>query len=295
MDFNDFLLDLIDSINDKLGDEDRAEVNNVIKNNGLHLCGVCIKNKEYNAAPTVYVNHYYDEYCEGMTIDEISDDIIRIYNQSKLKKDINIGYFTSYKEVKDKLFCKLINYEKNEELLSYTPHKKYLDLAIVVYCQINNLEIGDASILVRNSHLNFWDVDENDLIKEALANTYKNMKCVVSNIVDALDDMLDEEALEKIASQEVPLYVATNEKKLFGAIFMAFPEYLRQFCELIGGEYYILPSSIHEILLFPANECEDEEYINAMIREINDTTLSVEEVLSNHAYRYSDDEQVLIF
>lgn len=295
MDFNEFIEELVLAIENKIDKNTHITVNRVVKNNGIHLSGLCFKNDNLSAAPTVYVDYYYEKYIEGMSIEDIADELINVYEHNRLTNDFNMDFFANYEEVKDSLFCKLINFARNEEILSYTPYRKYLDLAIVVYCKVNNAQIGMASVLIRNNHLNMWEKEADEVIDRALENTKKNMKYKVSHILDALDDLNVKESGIDEDDLNAPMYVITNEEKIFGAIYMVYKDVLKDIYNMIGGDYLVLPSSVHEFIVIRLEEECDMEKINSMICEINDTSLREEEVLSDHAYRYSDNEEVLIF
>lgn len=295
MNFNEFLDELLEVIKIKVGEEVSVNLNKVIKNNDIHLNGLCFKKEGVNAAPTIYVDNYYGEYQKGRIIDDIANDVISVFEENQLDSSFEVDFFKNFDHVKGHLFAKVINYGMNQELLEMTPHRKYLDLAIVVYCRVNNIRFGNASILIRNNHLDMWGIEEEKLIDSALENTREKMRCNISRIGDVLMQMDGSLEISKEESSEVDMYVATNEERLYGAIFMVYPDVLREFYEISGGEYIILPSSIHEVLVLPGNHDDNMPEINKMIQDINTFSVSREEVLSDHAYKYSDDAQVLIF
>ena len=85
--------------------------------------------------------------------------------------------------------------------------------------------------------------------------------------------------------QETALYVATNQSKTNGASIMLFPN----FPDTVGmllGDYFVLPSSIHEILLLPADGAMESSELLKMVHEVNASTVAAEEVLSENVYRY---------
>ena len=92
-----------------------------------------------------------------------------------------------------------------------------------------------------------------------------------------------------------PMIVASNEGKVHGAIAMKASEKLAEVAERYQSDLAILPSSIHEILLIPVKEDMNFRELGTMVREINATQVSPEEVLSNHAYRYSRDEKSITY
>ena len=83
-----------------------------------------------------------------------------------------------------------------------------------------------------------------------------------------------------------PMYVlgATADN---GAVYMTDLELLRGFCDKIESDVYIIPSSVHEVLLIPVDGTESESMLNEMIADVNKTELEPVEVLSNHAYYFS--------
>ena len=61
-----------------------------------------------------------------------------------------------------------------------------------------------------------------------------------------------------------------------------------------GDDYYLIPSSIHEVILIQKRDLGDVSELNNMIREVNLTQLSHDEILSNHYYTYVRKEEALI-
>ena len=75
---------------------------------------------------------------------------------------------------------------------------------------------------------------------------------------------------------------------------MVYPGILEEIGNILQEDYYILPSSVHEIIFVGKTYCMDPYALNDMIREINRTQVLEEEWLSNHTYLYQRAEQKLI-
>ena len=133
----------------------KAEIKNhsVYKNNGILLQGVCVLEQGMNVAPTVYLNEFCDRYEEGETFGEIMREIIEIMEKNKVTNHLDVDFFMDYEQVKRKLVLRLINREKNEELLKQVPYLKFEDLAIVCHCIMITEELGTGSILIHKHHL----------------------------------------------------------------------------------------------------------------------------------------------
>lgn len=65
-----------------------------------------------------------------------------------------------------------------------------------------------------------------------------------------------------------------------------------QAAEKLGGDFYILPSSIHEILLVPDNGDKAADDLRDMVREVNATQVSPEEKLTDNVYHYDSKEHI---
>ena len=102
--------------------------------------------------------------------------------------------------------------------------------------------------------------------------------------------MEEEPAGNNDAESTVPVYVLSSRKRLQGAACMLYPDLLRKIADRMDSSYYIIPSSIHELLLIPAAGFADRDELKAMICEINDTHVAPEERLSYSLYGYDRKE-----
>lgn len=320
MEFNQFIEKTKRAIQEYLGEDATVMLNQVTKNNGVILEGLSIMKKEKNISPTIYLNHFYDAYEEGTTFGETIKNIIDIYEQNKIEENVNMEFFTDYSQVKQRIAYKLINYDKNTELLEDIPYVKYLDLAIVFYCIVMNEQIGNASILIHNKHCAMWDVTPEDIYTIAKENTprllpseLRNMEDVIrqiisedlqceyqsSSVTDAKGEQIESSAewMENVAdqmieniktdNQTVPMYVLSNQTRVHGAACMLYQDVVSKFAEDLQKDLYILPSSIHEIILIPVGYSDNPIELNKMVQEVNMTQVDEEEVLADHAYYYS--------
>ncbi|MEG1848606.1 MAG: DUF5688 family protein [Lachnospiraceae bacterium] len=279
------------ALQDYYGKETQVIVNQVTKNNGIILHGLTIMPKDKNVAPTIYMNSFYIQYEEGTTFANLFKQITDVYEQSKPENDIDMKFFLDYKQAKKKIVYKLINYDKNRVLLDEIPHVKYLDLAIVFYYLFVHDAIGGtASILIRNSHCKSWQVSTEDIYADAKQNTpcllkgeFINMETLIQELSGNQDSAIEEERM--------PMYILTNHSKMHGAACILYPDMVKQFSEQLGVDLYILPSSIHEVILVPVSKVMGVKELADMVQEVNETQVEEEEILSNHIYRYSREDE----
>ena len=248
MEYQEFLEEVRKGTEQSLGNGCSAAIHKVLKNNAVCLHGLVIMEKEESISPTIYLEPFYERLKEGDDFEQILKEILLVYEESRLKEHVDISFFTDYEKIRERLFLKLINYEANKELLKLVPHRRFLDLAVVPYCLINNQAVGSASILVHDIHLNMWGMDEGELMQEAERNTRETLGYEIVALRELLEEMMpgEEEGDMSEETEEIKMYVLSNLTKLHGAVCMTYEDVLMKFAKQLECDLYILPSSIHE-------------------------------------------------
>lgn len=226
--------------------------------------------------PVFYFSDLYSKYVSGRKIDTILRDIAKIItndNQPELFKEVDF----SYDSVKDKIILQVINKDINKELLKDAVSRDCLDLAIIYRIILEDEEI-EGSAIVNEQLLLQWDKTEDDIYKVAYENTKKLRPFKVKSIMAALGFEGDE--------KDDNLYVATNIGKEYGATAILYPEILKEGVELLGDSFYIIPSSIHEVLLLKVDERNTPKELAELIKATNDNVLDKDDILSYKLYFY---------
>jgi len=292
MNIEEFRTEVAECIRNKSDNEYTLILNNVVKNNGVVLHGITFKKSDRNIAPTLYMENYCREEYEFI-IENAVNRIISDVGKSWCSSDFDYEFFSDFNKVRDRLFVKLINTGKNKELLYDVPSRSFLDLSLVVYCNVEDICNMNASILVRSEHMRAWGVDEDTLIDVAYDNT-RRIGAKINDIVDYFEQgttKCADESISSLVPERGLMYVMTNKMLNFGAVCMTFDDSLDEFYNRISSGFYIIPSSIHEVLLVPSNGTEESaEGLSSIIGMVNEESLSIEEVLSDHAYYYSPEE-----
>ncbi|MDE6052316.1 MAG: hypothetical protein K2G55_00840 [Lachnospiraceae bacterium] len=303
MEFTSFTTFVRDEVEKRTGDSYRVRLNDVRKNNGVVLRGLTVMQDDSNIAPTIYLNNYYEEYTNGrVTLINVVNDVMDTYNRNKVNQSIDMRSFLNYESVKQSIVYKLVNTEKNKVLLEDIPHIEFLDLSIVFQCLVSQEDFGTASILIHNVHLKLWDISVDELYRAAKENTQRLQEYEIKSMTDVLYEIMKTEDEEKFddddyiskLSDSIPMYVLSNRSRVEGAACMLYPNLIKDFADAIDSSFYIIPSSIHELLLLPAEHDEESREIKSMIREINDTQVSAEEILSYSLYFYDREEGKII-
>lgn len=264
----------------------------VQKNNGKELMGIRITKKQSNISPTIYMENYFEEYKTDKDFSRILEDIINCYMYAEENRPIKIEQFSEFENVREQIVYKLINFEKNEKLLEDTPYIMFLDLAVVFYYICSTNLNSQASILIKDSHLQLWNKTKEDLFEFAATNTPRLLKVSLRGMESIVHEMMEEDGMDPLiydendVDEEV-MYVLTNENGVYGAACLLYHQVLENFCEKIKSDFYILPSSIHEVILVPEKEEVKRKRLKRMVKEVNETEVLDEDILSYNVYFYS--------
>lgn len=302
MEFTSFKTLVRDEVAKRTGEQFRVRINDVTKNNGVVLSGITMLQDDNNISPTIYLNKYYEAYENGdITLRCIVDEVLDTYERNKVNQSVDMRFFMNYERIKDRIIFKLIHAERNKELLKDIPHIRYLDFAVVFQCLISDEMFGNATIMIHNAHLKIWEITENELYEKAIKNTPVLQKYDIKTMKDVLCEMM---LLEEMEGKEIlnkneyiedlqdatPMYVLSNRTRVQGASCILYPNILKDFASAVKSDFYILPSSVHEVILLPAQGDEDKEGLKRMVCEVNETQVEREEVLSDSVYYYSQEK-----
>ena len=269
-----------------------VRIQQVPKNNGVILHGLNIVEPESNIFPTIYLEYFLEAYENGISLEDIIEKINETYQQEKLELKFDMEWFRDWEKIKEHVAYKLINFSDNKELLEKIPHERVLDLAKVYYVTVYNKMIGSGTILIHNTHLTMWNINTKELSAVATENTPRLFPVEIHRMGDMMKALYEEMEQEPTDEEEefmkqCDLFIATNKSKTFGAAAMCYPNALKEIAEEIGTDLYILPCSLHEIILVVPKRSDDSAALRNMVYEVNRTQLQPEEVLSDSVYYYN--------
>lgn len=283
MDFNVFTDNIVNVLQQRMGHEYDVKVTKVTKNNDIELTGVVLMKESDNLSPTIYLDGLFEEYQDGAYIEDLAEQIIRLYKEQLPAGRLDMDFFRNFEQVKDRIFYKLVSYNKNRKMLEKLPYYKWNDLAIIFYYAMEEERIGRASITIHHQHLKMWEQSMDTLYAVA----QENMKKSMPELLVSMKDLLEETTGLKMGEDTyLPMYVLTNQEKVYGAAAMLYSEHMKKLAERWQTDLLILPSSIHEVLLLPDDGQNEYAFYRQMVEEVNTTQVEPEEVLSYSLYRY---------
>jgi len=297
MEYNQFLEEVRAAVQERLGSNYKIRIQKITKNNGIVLDGLIIGEVSKSIAPTIYLNSYYMHFTHGMSLQEILEDIISAYKENDDVVLGNMRELLDFNNLRDKVAFKLIQMEKNQELLKDVPYIEFLDLAVVFYLILDVHKEGQMTALIHNSHMEPWGVDKDELYRLAMRNTpillppeIKTMKEIMCDILKGdLEELEMEEMVDDLLdfdSQKQPLYVLSNRKQINGAGCILYDGCLKNFADTQNSDIVILPSSLHETILVPDDGKLDYGDLQKTVGQINESEVPEEDVLSDSVYKY---------
>lgn len=293
MNYKQFIEAVKSGLITQVGPNHKVVIKTNLKNNDIEKVGVIIKNIDEELVPTIYLEEYYQMYLEGKSIEEIVDDIILLSATAELPDIEFLHHITELGVVRNKLMCRVINKEYNQEFLKEVPYREVLDWAMVYYVLIDITKEGCISTKVSHDLLQKWEISEDELHEISMENIRNTFPYRVRSITDMILCQSGEE-LKAITEKEDLMYSISNDHIHYGAVSILDKELQEALYEKLNGEYYIFPSSVHDIIVSSAEHEQDKDVLLDMVKSGNQCIDSPEDILSYHVYHYTKESGLRI-
>lgn len=272
----------------KLGEAYSVTLTTVTKvNQTLDALVVCKENNPIGV--TIYLNDSFKKYSSGRAdVKEIAEDLLSTYSFESMEASLSMSDLDFLKDknsILDKIIYKVINRDKNQTLLSNVPHTTFLedsDLVLIYAIVVTDSSNGIASITITNQLMEHFNLSEQEIYTNAKRNTPELLPPTFQSfqeILTTLMPLVDEQF-------EIPMWVLTNRPRVNGASALCYDETLARIGEALDSNYYILPSSLHELVIVRDNEQPCDE-LKEMVQLINATEVSDEDFLSDTVFYYN--------
>lgn len=199
------------------------------------------------------------------------------------KIDLSWAEIENYAEVKDHLTIQLVGREGNKEVLEQLPHHDMEDLAIIYRIRLQENTFGTVFAAVTNAMLERYGITAEQLHRDAVESASLHQPFKIRTMAEMFNELC--EGLS-IPEDTFPMYVATNAERINGAGVLAYPDFMETAAEYLKGSFYILPSSIHEVILLPEKSDFSVHELQMLVQSVNADEVAPEERLSNYVYHY---------
>ncbi|MBO4421333.1 MAG: hypothetical protein J5783_05850 [Lachnospiraceae bacterium] len=285
MNFDEFIESIRQQVSDVLGADFSIESRKVTKNNSVEYVCLVISESGRPVSPGIYLNSFFLEYINGSPIKELADRIIGLYHEHKEFGKEGLLDLINKENISDRIFVKLVNYERNKAFLENAPYERIYDLAVTYHYLLSSGPDGISSIKMDNTNCTFFGITHEEMKKTAFENTEK--------LFPAIFQSLNEELKTYPYAPPAPpipglpsLYILSNRDRYNGAACLLYKNILERIQKSINSDFYILPSSVNEALIVPEALGSDEEYLKQMVSLVNRNYVPETEFLSDNIYHY---------
>ena len=227
---------------------------------------------------TIYTEDMYEGYKYTRDFEKCMKEVIRACEEVPFVDERYIP--KTWESAKSRLHMRVINKNWNKEGLKRMPYREYLDLAIVFYVFIKEEGGVMATLPVSRECMKLWGVDVKTLWEASRKNLEEEVfriESMEAAIENAMAEMKDAEIEEMFQNDRKgmemegigKIYVVTNQCRNYGARAILRKDLLRGLAKEQGGSFYILPCSVHEILLLKEDGRVTAENLKNMVYEIN--------------------------
>lgn len=301
MDYRTFVEKMREQVQEHLGKDYEVQITTNLKLNGTEKTGLSISRTQEpsQVVPVIYLEECFERYLQEGKFVEYVEEICIVYkrqkkNEEKIMAELgSIENMNHWEKVQNKVYPMLVSARENRDLKEKYFYQEYLDFLILYVIRVT--EVGIGSIKITKQMVKSWKVSEYEIHHQAVENLKTDGYRVRSLNSVVKENLLGitEDAEEEIEKAE-PMYVLTNQIKYFGAagIFLC----AEMFQKIVGKQnFYILPSSVHELILIKDTDGYDMETLSTMVRNVNEEQVTEDERLSNHAYYYDWRQNRIIY
>lgn len=287
MEYSEFVEKAVSMVKRDMGNGFTVSVQQITTVNSIIKDALIIQDesRENRWIPLVYLKTYFEKYEQGESMEECIMKIEKDYQEylkDEMKLDDTKDIISSWSKVRNCVYPILISWEANKKLLPDLVHEAILDLAMC-YIVRPDMDIH-GSIKVSKALWRTWGVSMNELRHQAMENM-KQDGYRVTGMESMIAELDPRQAIPGKAGEPEVMFIVTNRDKWYGAAGMLLDVHFLTY--LFGPRnFYILPSSIHEVILVPDREKWTAEELSLMVRDVNQEQVEPEERLSDHAYYY---------
>lgn len=298
-DIKEFRTLLTQELQEQLGEGYEIIEKQTDKINRITKLGLIVKKEDDIVCPVIYLEELYQRYVDGEEMGNLVTSFLEVLEEKNNCEELERGIAAkvwNWDFASKHVLPKLINTDANEEYLSDKPHVEICDLSVLFYVPVGESfgnETGMASVTVTNQLMEIYDITVEKLMETAVGNMEKT-GITVRPIVEMMMDLLGDGNAEGIDLPEIDdtdteMYVITNSSRMFGAAAIVSKLLREKLAEKFKRDLYILPSSLHELIILPATEDFPAQYLLSMVKEINSTEVSKEDILADNVYLFHAD------
>ena len=305
MEYQLFRDELISELMSRADEEEEIRVSPVLMNNDVQKESLMITQPGRNVCPVLYVQDLKEYHDRGVGMERIVEEVLKVSREGAMQVPAHT-FPDDYRSYRYRVSMRLCSYEKNRAWLQEHPHRRFLDLAVIYLFPFYLNGRTKGTVLIRHEDLMRWGITEEDLYRDAMKNTPYlspfSFKTMTETLMDDLpegwvgdeDDAWRHRGISEDGTK-VPMYVLSNEERFYGAASILYDYLLEDLSEELESDLYVIPSSVHEVILLRAHGAADPHEIEEMIREVNRSVVAEADILSDRLYLFRRESGMLEF
>lgn len=304
MNFEAFVNRILEEIKEHLPEKFQDTEFTVIQHQKLNNKYAALTMADVSVAPVINLEDYFRDYEQGRSFENIIGAIAENVEMEYPKIDLDV--LADFDKAKELLFIRVNSVDKNEGYLEKIPHTVVEDMALTYHLKMDESKTGVASAVVANDTLRMYGVSVEELHKAALENSEKMFPAYIFDlhekmrenfIADMKNDGTPDEVIEMMLeefpeSNDHGMTVVTNDVGVNGASVIFYPGMMDKMAEKVEGDFFVLPSSVHETIILPDRGEFSPEYLANMVAEINATQVEPWDRLTDEVYHYDPIDKV---
>lgn len=280
-----FVNEVLKLVTNELGCGYNIDVRKVLKNNNMTLTGLIIGKRNNAIGITIYLEDYYNDYMHGRSMQSIVEHILRSYANAAMSEAVNLQFTQSKDEMLKRVAYRIVNKDMNKDLLSQCPYTHVAgDLVKLYFLHVECGDGGFGSTTITYSLMERYGLSVEEIEYHANINTPEFFPVSFCSMGAVLGELLDDYEEE---TNELGMWILTNNQKTYGASAMLYDGILNKISSRLRSDLYIIPSSLHELIILRATNDYDKKALGMMIHEVNRTQVSQEELLSDTLYYFT--------
>jgi hypothetical protein len=271
----------------------------VTKMNDQQLHGIVFKQEGVEAAPTIYVDSLYERYEDGEPMRQLMGETFQVYLDSLIEHPEIVQPDLSYEAIRDNVTLRLVELKRNRMYLVDVPYMSVGNgMAMVCDIKINQNEEGFWRTTITRDMLEKQGYDKKELFENAMKDAWEHEPPVLMDMNSQLFGFFDrrnllDDGVTIGEDEKSRMYVLSNKDSVLGASTIFYPGMQERIAEKLGEGYYVLPSSIHEVLIVPDSADISLPMLSAMVRDANRHVVDAKDVLSDNVFHFDKDEKML--
>lgn len=288
MDFYEFMRQVCQQVQEKAGEQYLITVENMGIGNEEGNYALCARDRRSGGRSVRYLHmeKVYTDYQSGKPMEPYIEGflhgigIAKRYWEGRDKEKEE----TRWEKIKEYVYPVVVWSEKNQKLLSLLPHREFLDLSVYYMIRREDCIQGGIAVKITRNLQERLQVTEEELYQQATENLKKD-QYQMKTLKETIQENFDEESIQALEIED-NLLVLTNRIMWCGAAGILLGKNFFQ--EVLGKkDYYVVPSSIHELLFVPADDLWGLDKVNAILQGIEQEQAIADERLNDHFYYYN--------